>query len=345
MPKWFSPVLGHDMELKVYGYYGKPVLVFPSQQGRFYDFEDRGMVDAIAGFIEAGQVKLFSVDSLDGQSWANWDAHPADRARRHQDYDRYIVEEVVSFMRKHCGDTKQKFMTTGVSMGAYHAVNFFFRHPDIFDTVIALSGLYQLSMFIGDYMDDNVYFNTPLAYLRNLEDHRYLDQYRRSRIIIAVGQGAWEDDMLADTLARTAGTTSSAKTRRSWRQRPTLSVGAGARPSVEQFLQGYPDIASNDEALLDLIYTEYVVREELGERPGVDEYVRRFPQQSERLQRLLSLDRALGEARTDVTRSLDTAPDPSKLSEFSASIAAQAAAAAIEKSLAAFIREENRIDQ
>jgi esterase/lipase superfamily enzyme len=199
--KWFSPILGHDMELKVYGYYGKPVLVFPAQAGSFHEFEDFGMINVLSPFIESGQIKIFTVNSLDGQTWSNWEAHPADRARRHQDYDRYIVEEVVPFMRRHSGDTDQKFLTTGVSMGAYHAVNFFFRHPDIFDTVIALSGLYQLSYFIGDYMDENVYFNTPLAYLPKLEDPWYLDQYRQSRIIVAAGQGAFEDEMLADTRA------------------------------------------------------------------------------------------------------------------------------------------------
>jgi esterase/lipase superfamily enzyme len=196
--KWFSPILGHDMELKVYGYYGKPALAFPSQEGRFYDFEGWGMINTLSRFIESGQIKLVTVDSLDSQSWANWGAHPADRARRHQDYDRYIVEEVVPFMRRHSGDTDQKFLTTGVSMGAYHAANFFFRHPNTFDTVIALSGLFQLNHFIGDYMDENVYFNTPLAYLPNLDDPWYLDQYRQSRIIVGVGQGAWEDEMLAD---------------------------------------------------------------------------------------------------------------------------------------------------
>ena len=199
--KWFSPCLEQDMELKVYGYYGKPVLVFPPQGGRFFDFEGFGMIDVISPFIESGQIKLFTVDSVDGQSWANWDAHPADRARRHQDYDRYIVEEVVPFMRKHSGHTDQKFLTTGVSMGAYHAANFFFRHPDIFDTLIALSGLYGLNHFIGDYMDDNVYFNAPLVYLPNLEDLWYLDLYRQSTIIICVGQGAWEDEMVRDTVA------------------------------------------------------------------------------------------------------------------------------------------------
>ncbi|MEW6400315.1 MAG: alpha/beta hydrolase-fold protein [Chloroflexota bacterium] len=197
--KWFSPCLGQDMEMKVYGYYGKPVLVFPAQGSRFYEFQDRGMHDTVASFVEAGQIKLFTVDSVDAQSWANEWAHPADRARRHQDYDRYIVEEVVPFMCQHCGDTEQKFLTTGVSMGAYHAVNFFFRHPDIFDTVIAMSGLYSLNYFIGDYMDDNIYFNSPLAYLPNLNDPFYLDLYRQSRIIVCAGQGAWEDEMLADT--------------------------------------------------------------------------------------------------------------------------------------------------
>jgi esterase/lipase superfamily enzyme len=199
--KWFSPILGHDMELKVYGYYGKPALVFPSQQGRFHDFEGWGMINTLSRFIESGQIKLFTVDSLDSQSWANWGAHPADRARRHQDYDRYIVEEVVPFMRRHSGNTDQKFLTTGVSMGAYHAANFFFRHPDLFDTVIALSGLFRLNHFIGDYMDENVYFNMPLAYLPNLNDPWYLDQYRQSHIIIGVGQGAWEDEMLEDARA------------------------------------------------------------------------------------------------------------------------------------------------
>ena len=196
--KWFSPSLGNDMELKVYGYYGKPALVFPSQQGRFHDFEDWGMINTLSRFIESGQVKLFTVDSIDGQSWANFSTHPADRARRHQDYDRYIIGEVVPFMRQHSGDTDQKFMTTGVSMGAYHAANFLFRHPDLFNTVIALSGLFRLTHFIGDYMDDNVYFNTPLAYLPSMNEPWYLDQYRQSRIIMGVGQGAWEDEMLED---------------------------------------------------------------------------------------------------------------------------------------------------
>ena len=93
--KWWSPNLGQEMELKVYGYFGKPFLVFPAQAGRFYEYEDFKMVDAIHDFIESGKIKLFTVDSVDNQSWANYNAHPADRGSRHADYDRYVIDEVV----------------------------------------------------------------------------------------------------------------------------------------------------------------------------------------------------------------------------------------------------------
>ena len=197
--KWWSPSLRQDMELKVYGFYGKPMLVFPAQASRFYEFEDRGMTSACAEFIESGQIKVFTVDSIDNQSWANESIHPADRARRHQDYDRYITDEVTPFIRHNCGDTLDKFIATGVSMGGYHSANVFFRHPEIFDTLIAISGLYRLNHFIGDYVDDNVYFNSPLMYLENLTDPEYLELYRQSRIIVCAGQGAWEEEMLEDT--------------------------------------------------------------------------------------------------------------------------------------------------
>lgn len=197
--QWWSPNLNQNMELKVYGYHGVPLLVFPAQSGRFFDFENFGMINAIYPFIESGRIKVFTVDSVDNQSWANWDAHPADRANRHESYDRYIIQEVVPFIHSQGENCEQKILATGASMGAYHTCNFFFRHPNIFEGMIALSGLYQLSMFIGDYMDQTVYFNTPLSYLPNLSDRWYLDQYRQSKIIVSVGQGAWEDDMLRDT--------------------------------------------------------------------------------------------------------------------------------------------------
>lgn len=194
---WRSPRLGQEMALKVYGHAGWPVLVFPAQSGRFYDYENFGMINAASWFIEEGKFQFYCVDSVDSQSWANWDAHPADRAARHQSYDGYICEEVLPFVRQRNGPDA-RMIATGVSMGGYHSGNFFFRHPDLFNGLISMSGLFQLSMFIGDFVNEDVFYNCPLLYLPNLNDDWYLDQYRQSKIIICAGQGAWEDAMLAD---------------------------------------------------------------------------------------------------------------------------------------------------
>ena len=185
------------MEFKVYGHAGKPVLVFPAQGGRFFEYEDFGMIAAVSWFIEQGHFQSYTVDSVDKQSWANWDAHPAHRARRHEDYDHYITQEMVPFIRSRAG-AETMLLATGCSMGGYHSANFFFRHPDLFDSVVSLSGLFQLNLFVGDYMDDLVYFNAPLAYLPNLDDPWFLERYRSSKIVICAGQGAWEERMLVD---------------------------------------------------------------------------------------------------------------------------------------------------
>jgi len=197
--KWHSDNLNRTMELKVYGWYGKPVLIFPCQGGRFYEAEDFSMISSLRIFINEGKIKIFTIDSVDNESWCCLSKHPAERGKYHQQYEYYVIKEVVPFIRKHCNTDYIKLIATGASMGAYHAANFFFKHPYIFDTVISLSGVYDLRGFVGEYVDEYVYFNSPLFYLPNLEDEYYLNMYRKNKIIICVGQGAWEDEMLDDT--------------------------------------------------------------------------------------------------------------------------------------------------
>ena len=196
---WWSPSLGQDMTLKVYGHEGRPLLAFPSQDGRWWDFEGWGMVDAVAGFIDVGRLRLIAVDGIDWQSWTNESLAPVDRARRHDDYDRYLADEVIPLVRETTG--WERAWATGASMGGYHAANVLFRHPDQFDGLVAMSGLYQLGLFVGDDASEGVYLNSPLRYLPNLEDPWYLERIRAARLAFAVGRGAYEDAMLADTRA------------------------------------------------------------------------------------------------------------------------------------------------
>jgi len=198
--KWASPNLNNEMELKIYGQKGKPFLVFPCAGGSFHEFEDFGMVEATRPFIENGLVQFFTVGSMDNQSWLNSSGWASDRAKRHEDYDRYIVKEVVPFIHKQSCESGGIGLY-GCSLGGYHALNFLLRHPDLFDASIALSGIYRLSYLIGDYMDNNVYYNSPINFLPNLDESWYLDQIRKASIVVCCGQGAWENESLADTTA------------------------------------------------------------------------------------------------------------------------------------------------
>jgi esterase/lipase superfamily enzyme len=185
------------MEFRVYGHAGKPAIVFPSQEGRFFEYHDFGMVEAVKPWLDAGRLRLITVDGIDGQSWLNTGIHPHHRALRAHEYDAYIVNEIVPFVHKMAPG--HGIMVTGCSMGGYHSANTFFRHPDKFDSLIAISGVYRLKLFIEDYMDGEVYFHTPLAYLPNLHCQQTLDRMRQGKIVVVVGQGAWEDDMVEDT--------------------------------------------------------------------------------------------------------------------------------------------------
>lgn len=194
--KWESPHLRHQTEIKVYGTKGKPLLVFPSSKGRFYDFENFGMIDTLKDFIENEKIVVFCADGIDWQTWFNPNCHPHDKGVRHNEYDQMVYHEIISFIKDYLQDPNAKIITTGCSFGAYHAANFFFRHPDVCSGLIALSGVYSLDFSVGECCDDEIYFNDPLKYLPNLKDAWYLDKFNASDIIICVGQGAYEDWML-----------------------------------------------------------------------------------------------------------------------------------------------------
>jgi esterase/lipase superfamily enzyme len=198
--QWWSPSLGQNMELRIYGHAGKPAIVFPTSCGRFFDFENFGMVEVCRPWIESGRLMLAAVDSVDGQSWQDDELSAAGRNRRHDQYDRYVATEVAPFLLGCCVTTRA-FLAMGCSMGAYHAVNFFFRHPDVVDAVIGMSGLYRLDrpeFRLGPNDLPDVYANSPITYLPGLKDRWRIDRYRKAQIVACFGQGDWEGPSIED---------------------------------------------------------------------------------------------------------------------------------------------------
>lgn len=195
--KWYSPSLNRDMEVKVYGHSGRPVLFIPCQDGRFFDFENYKMTDAWAPWIESGQCMVFSIDTMDKETYsATYDAYW--RIRRHEAWIAYITNEVVPFIRNYTCEMngwsgEPKIVSFGCSLGATHAANLFFRFPDMFDGTLALSGIFTSEYGFPGYMDDEVYKNSPVHYLGGLpQDHPYIAKYNSGKGVIVVGQGPWE---------------------------------------------------------------------------------------------------------------------------------------------------------
>ena len=182
---WYSHRLNRHMELLAYGHAGMPVLVFPSSQGRFFEYEDRGMIHAIWQRIDAGQFQFFCVDSVDSSSWYNRGIHPHDRVARHNAYESYLIFEVLPLIRGVNGGGQ--VCTTGCSFGAYHAFNFAMKHPDVASAVVAMSGSYDMRSFMDGYYDNDFYFNNPVDYIPNMNDPWFLDRYRKMRLVLAVG--------------------------------------------------------------------------------------------------------------------------------------------------------------
>ena len=190
--KWWSPNLNKDMEVAVYGHYGYALLMFPTAAADYLEYERFQLIDAISPFINEGKVKAFSINSINNESWLNGNMHPSHKAIRHQQYNQYVTEEVAPFIESHC-QSSVPIVTTGASLGALHSANTFLRRPDIFSGTIAMSGNYDLKTYTDGFYDDNCYFNSPVDYLPHWSDEHILNMLRHKSIIIASGQGSYED--------------------------------------------------------------------------------------------------------------------------------------------------------
>lgn len=192
LDSWYSPSLNKQMDIAMYGHWGFSLLLIPTAAADYLEYERFLLIDVLEPYIEAGKVKVFSINSINSESWLNSKMHPRHKAIRHTQFNRYVEQEVVPYIKsKTSPDTP--IITSGASLGALHAANLFFRRPDLLDGTIAMSGVYDLTTYTDGYWDEDVYFNSPLHYLRELNDGNILGKLRKSQHIhILTGSGDYE---------------------------------------------------------------------------------------------------------------------------------------------------------
>jgi len=190
---WHSPALNKEMPVVSYGSYGFALLLVPTAAADYLEYERFQLIDSLAPFINGGKMKVFSVNSVNNESWLNPGMAPQEQSARHVQWNRYIYNEVIPYIKTETSP-ETPVIISGASFGALHSMNLFLQRPDLINGVIAMSGVYDLTYYTNGYIDDNVYFNSPQHYMPNLTDHYILENIRRSsHIHILTGSGAYED--------------------------------------------------------------------------------------------------------------------------------------------------------
>ena len=189
---WHSPALNKNMEIVTYGYYGFAVLLLPTAAADYLEYERFQLIDALRPLIDGGKIKVFSVNSINSESWLNNHMEPRHKSIRHTQFNAYIYDEVIPYIKTHTSQ-ETPIVISGASLGSLHAANLFFKRPDLFEGLIAMSGDYNLSSYTKGYYDEDVYFNSPMHYLPNLDDDHYLPMLRKKeKIYVLTGSGNFE---------------------------------------------------------------------------------------------------------------------------------------------------------
>jgi esterase/lipase superfamily enzyme len=174
------------MDLLLFGHGGARVLVFPTSQGRYFEWEDRGMIWSLRDQLDNGWLQICCVDSVDAESWYAYHLHPGERAWRHELYDRYLTNEVVPLVRSR--NNNPFLIALGASFGGYHALNFGLKHPDLVRRVLCLSGLCDIRQFVPEFHNETIYFNNPIEFIANEHDPARLAALHSQDITLAIGR-------------------------------------------------------------------------------------------------------------------------------------------------------------
>jgi esterase/lipase superfamily enzyme len=191
--KWHSWRLDREVELLVIGHAGAKVLVFPTRDGNFQEYERLRMPESLQQKIDGGELQLFCVDYLAGETFYCWWAHPAGRLHRHWQFEEYVLHEVFPLMEMI--NNSERVIAHGCSLGAFLAANLAFRHPHLFQKLVTFSGRYDLTLSVGcftnlldGYYDENVYFHMPTHFLPNVQCSTLLSHLRRMEIVLVIGK-------------------------------------------------------------------------------------------------------------------------------------------------------------
>jgi esterase/lipase superfamily enzyme len=196
-----SSAMGRDVHVWQYGWFGEPMVVFPTAAGFAHEWQAQGMIDVLAPLIGAGKIKLYCPESNVSEAWTKKEVEPATRIKKHQAYERFVMDTLVPFIRQDCRLPQAKIAVTGASLGGMYAANFALKHPETFHWSLSMSGRYLATEFTGGFQNGDIYHNNPLAYVPNLGGDALQRIRDNTHLVMVCGTGKWEEGCIEETIA------------------------------------------------------------------------------------------------------------------------------------------------
>jgi esterase/lipase superfamily enzyme len=189
---WYSERIEREVDVVRWGTFGTPVLVFPTAGGDAEEIERFLLVDACSGLLEAGRIKLYSVDSVNGRVLLAGEGDAGRQAWIHAQYFEFLRHEVVPAIRTDCASDDIEILAAGPSIGAFNALMCVCCFPQIFKAAVCMSGTYDLRRFFSGPVSDDVALASAVQFLAEL-DGDSLGDVRRRFVLLASGEGANEN--------------------------------------------------------------------------------------------------------------------------------------------------------
>lgn len=190
---WYSKRVETDVEVVRWGTYGTPVLLFPTAGGDAEECERFLMIDALASLIDAGRMKLYSCDSVAGQTWLTGDHSDGHRIWMQNQFDAFVYHELIPAIRNDCDTPDIEVVACGASMGAFNALASVCRHPDVFRHAICMSGTYDIEKYLEGPKTQAFMAASPLHFLPQMPEDDHLARVRERFVLLTHGEGRWED--------------------------------------------------------------------------------------------------------------------------------------------------------
>jgi esterase/lipase superfamily enzyme len=191
--QWYSPRLQREVSVVRWGTFGTPFLIFPTAGGDAEEIERFHIISALAPYLEAGRIKVFSCDSVAGQVLLAQEGTPEHRMWIMNQFQDFVGQELVPAIRTDCRTPDIEIVTAGSSIGAFHALAVLCRYPRVFSRALCMSGTYDLARFVGAPITDDFRAASPLHWLPNMPDSPHLHAIRERFVLLASGEGNAED--------------------------------------------------------------------------------------------------------------------------------------------------------